>query len=150
MGRFFSDPVERALKYIYYDLRARRGQEGFQLLQQAVRDGDADACCLLARCLYGPEYTWPGHNFPVDDRAGDELMRRSVLEGSAIGALLSLRCGVMNRRSWPRPCPSPSRRPLIPCWTRRSTGSLCARCSSATCLLLGRFPGNSGQDPGGF
>ena len=29
MGRFFSDPVERALKYIYYDLRARRGQEGF-------------------------------------------------------------------------------------------------------------------------
>ena len=44
MGRFFSDPVERALKYIYYDLRARRGQEGFQLLQQAVRDGDADAC----------------------------------------------------------------------------------------------------------
>ena len=33
MGRFFSDPVERALKYIYYDLRSRRGQEGFQLLQ---------------------------------------------------------------------------------------------------------------------
>ena len=98
MGRFFSDPVERALKYIYYDLRARRGQEGFQLLQQAVQDGDADACCLLARCLYGPEYTWPGHNFPVDEQAGDEFMRRSVLEGSAIGALLSLRCGVMNRK----------------------------------------------------
>ena len=49
MGRFFSDPVELALKYIYYDLRARRGQEGFQLLQQAAQDGDADACCLLAR-----------------------------------------------------------------------------------------------------
>ena len=98
MGRFFSDPVERALKYIYYDLRSRRGQEGFQLLQQAVQNGDSDACCLLARCLYGPEYTWPGHNFPVDEQAGDELMRRSVLEGSAIGTLLSLRCGVMNRK----------------------------------------------------
>lgn len=81
MGQFFSDPVERALKYIYYDLRAGRGQEGFQLLQQAAADGDADACCLLARCLYGPEYTWPGHNFPQDERAGDELMRRSVLGG---------------------------------------------------------------------
>lgn len=40
----------------------------------------------------------PGHNFPQDERAGDELMRRSVLEGSAIGALLSLRCGVMDRQ----------------------------------------------------
>ena len=37
MGRFFSDPEEQVLKYIYYyDLRSRRGQEGFQLLQQAV------------------------------------------------------------------------------------------------------------------
>ena len=98
MGRFFSDPVERALKYIYYDLRAGQGQEGFRLLQQAAQDGDADACCLLARCLYGPEYTWPGHNFPVDEQAGDELMRHSVLAGSAIGALLSLRSGVLDRR----------------------------------------------------
>ena len=96
MGRFFSDPVEQALKYIYYDLRARRGQEGFQLLEQAVKDGDADACCLLARCLYGPEYTWPGHQFPVDEEAGDELMRRSVLGGSAIGTLIAMRCGVMS------------------------------------------------------
>lgn len=98
MGQFFSDPVERALKCIYYDLHAGRGQEGFRLLEQAVQDGDADACCLLARCLYGPEYTWPGHNFPVDGQAGDELMRQSVLRGSAIGALLSLRSGVMDRQ----------------------------------------------------
>lgn len=98
MGQFFSDSVERALKYIYYDLRSQRGAEGFCLLEQAVDAGDADACCLLARCLYGPEYTWPGHRFPTDEKAGDELMRRSVLEGSAIGTLLSLRCGVMNRQ----------------------------------------------------
>ena len=98
MGRFFSDRVETALKDIYYDLAAGRGEEGFRLLQEAAQEGDADACCLLARCLYGPEYTWPGHNFPVDGRAGDQLMRRSVEEGSAIGALLSLRSGVMNRR----------------------------------------------------
>ena len=87
MGRFFSDRVETALKDIYYDLAAGQGQEGFRLLQEAAQDGDADACCLLARCLYGPEYTWPGHGFPVDDRAGDELMRRSVL-----GAVLSGCC----------------------------------------------------------
>ena len=98
MGRFFSDRVETALKYIYYDMGAGRGQEGLQLLQEAVWDGDADACCLLARCLYGPEYTWPGHDFPVDEQTGYELMRRSVLGGSAIGTLLSLRSGVMDRQ----------------------------------------------------
>lgn len=96
MGQFFSDSVEQALKYIYYDLRSGRGQEGFRLLEQAVEEGDADACCLLARCLYGPEYTWPGHGFPVDEERGDALMRQSVLGGSAIGTLISLRCGVMD------------------------------------------------------
>ena len=98
MGRFFSDRVETALKDIYYDLAAGRGEEGFRLLQEAAPDGDARACFLLTRCLYGPEYTWPGHNFPVDGRAGDQLMRRSVEAGSAMGALLSLRSGVMDRR----------------------------------------------------
>lgn len=35
MGRFFSDKVETAIRYIYYDLGAQRGQEGFRLLQEA-------------------------------------------------------------------------------------------------------------------
>ena len=46
MGRFFSDRVETALEYIYYDMGAGQVREGFRLLQQAVRD--RDACCLLA------------------------------------------------------------------------------------------------------
>lgn len=95
MGRFFSDEVEQALQYIYYDLKAGRGKEGFRLLEQAVAAGDADACCLLARCLYGPEYTWPGHGFPADEKRGDDLMRQSVLGGSALGTLISMRCGVL-------------------------------------------------------
>ena len=70
MGRFFSEAVERALKYIYYDLRAQRGQEGFRLLEQAVQDGDADACCLLARCLYGPNTPGRGTISPWMSRRG--------------------------------------------------------------------------------
>lgn len=96
MGRFFSDKVETAIHCIYYDLAAGRGQEGFRLLQEACALGDADAYCLLARCLYGQEYTWVGHNFPVDEEKGDELLRESVLRGSALGTLIAMRSGVMN------------------------------------------------------
>lgn len=97
MGRFFSDKVETAIPYIYYDLGAQRGQEGFRLLQEACREGDADAYCLLARCLYGQEYTWLGHDFPVDEDAADELIYQSVMMGSALGTLIAMRCGVMNK-----------------------------------------------------
>lgn len=97
MGRFFSDKVETAIRYIYYDLGAQRGQEGFRLLQEACREGDADAYCLLARCLYGQEYTWLGHDFPVDEDAADELIYQSVMMGSALGTLIAMRCGVMNK-----------------------------------------------------
>ena len=97
MGHFFSDKVETAIRYIYYDLGAQRGQEGFRLLQEACREGDADAYCLLARCLYGQEYTWLGHDFPVDEGAADELIYQSVMMGSALGTLIAMRCGVMNK-----------------------------------------------------
>ena len=83
MGQFFSDDVETALRCIYYDLAAGRGQEGLDILEEAARRGDADACCVLARCLYGPEYTWLGHQFPVDADRGDALMRQAVLGGTA-------------------------------------------------------------------
>ena len=96
MGRFFSDAVETAIRCIYCDLAAGRGEEGFQLLEETASEGDADACCLLARCLYGPEYVWRGHQFPTDERRGDALMRQAVLRGSAVAALTALRCGVMD------------------------------------------------------
>ena len=38
MGYFFSEPVERALKYIYYEMGSGRGQEGFRLLEQAAEE----------------------------------------------------------------------------------------------------------------
>ena len=58
MGRFFSDVVEQALKDIYYDVAARRGQESFKRLEQASAAGDGDATCILARCLCGHQYVW--------------------------------------------------------------------------------------------
>ena len=77
MGKCFSDPVEQALQYIYYNVRTGQGKEGFELLEKASAAGDGDASCVLARCLCGYQYVWSGHKFPEDDaRATD---RKSVV-----------------------------------------------------------------------
>lgn len=93
MGKFFSDEVEQALQYIYYDERAGRGKEGFELLERAAAAGDGDACCVLARCLWGPQYVWHGHGFPEDDDRASELLRKAVERGSALAVLVAMRVG---------------------------------------------------------
>lgn len=97
MGKFFSDSVEKALQYIYYENRTggRRGQEGLKLLNDAAAAGDGDAACILARCLCGTSYVWSGHHFPEDDERAEQLLVQSVTRGSAIGALVAMRSGVM-------------------------------------------------------
>ena len=39
MGRCFSDEVEQALQYIYYDMRAGKGAEGLQILERRPPPG---------------------------------------------------------------------------------------------------------------
>lgn len=93
MGNCFSDEVERALTYIYYDLRAGKGAEGLMLLQRASDAGDGDASCILARCYCGNQYVWSGHDFPEDDDRAVMLIHRAVEQGSGIGVLVALRTG---------------------------------------------------------
>lgn len=91
MGKFFSDTVEQALEYVCYNERAGRGKEGFAMLEEASAAGDGDASCILARCLWGPEFIWSGHQFQEDDARGEKLICLSVEQGSAIGTLLAVR-----------------------------------------------------------
>ena len=93
MGKCFSDAVEQALRYIYYDLRSGKGAEGLALLEQASMAGDGDASCILARCYCGIQYVWSGHDFPEDDEKATMLIRRSVEQGSAIGVMVAMRTG---------------------------------------------------------
>lgn len=93
MANVFSDKVQQALEYIYYNERAQKGQEGFALLEEAVKEGDADAMCILARCYCGSQYVWAGHNFPEDDHKATKLLHQSAEKGSAIGVLVALRSG---------------------------------------------------------
>ncbi len=93
MGKCFSDTVEQALQFIYYNLRDRKGAEGFRLLEQASAAGDGDASCILARCYCGSQYVWSGHDFPEDDDKATMLIHKSVEQGSGIGVMVALRTG---------------------------------------------------------
>ena len=106
MGKFFSDEVEQALQYIYYDNRlgGRRGQEGFDLLVKASEAGDGDADCVLARCLSGVQYVWSGHHFPEDDQKVMKLLHRSIQRCSALWVLVGKRSGALTP-VWQSKCP---------------------------------------------
>lgn len=93
MGKCYSDAVERALEYLYYHEKERKGQEALELLKQASEAGDGDATCILARCMCGSQYVWEGHGFPDNDKEAARLLHRSVEQGSALGVLVSLRSG---------------------------------------------------------
>ncbi|MEY8339101.1 tetratricopeptide repeat protein [Lachnospiraceae bacterium 62-35] len=97
MGKCFSDEVELALKYIYYDLRAGKGEEGLTLLKAASDAGDGDASCILARCYCGSQYVWSGHDFPEDDDKAVALLRKSIDQGSAVGVLVAMRTGELTQ-----------------------------------------------------
>lgn len=99
MGEFFSDEVEKALELIYYKLREQRGKEGFELLEKAYRNGDADAAYLLSRCYSGSQYVWKYHGFPVDDDKVEQLIHESIRGGSAMGVLGSMRCGLFDKQA---------------------------------------------------
>lgn len=91
MGKCFSDAVEEALRYIYYDVRLGKGAEGLELLKKASAEGDGDASCILARCMMGPQYVWSGHQFPYDENFM-EYLNKSVEQGSALGVMVAVRC----------------------------------------------------------
>ena len=93
MEKGFSNEVKQALNDIYYNVGTRKGAEGFALLEQASAAGDGDASCILARCLCGKQYVWPGHGFPVDDARVEQLLHKSVEQGSALGVLVCMRTG---------------------------------------------------------
>ncbi len=90
MGRFFSDRVEQALQYIYYDMSSGRvvdGSRGIVLLEEAVSMWDADAMFLLARCISGKRFSWPGHLFEEDWDRALKLYKESIVNGSSLGML---------------------------------------------------------------
>ncbi len=94
MGRFFSNEVEEALGYIYYDMAkgvVLNGDRGVEILEDAVANGDYDAMYFLARCMSGDMFMWKGHLFKEDWNSAVKLYKQSILGGSSIGILGGIR-----------------------------------------------------------
>jgi TPR repeat protein len=106
-GGAYAAKVERAIGLVWtsYDPAAMR--RGYDLLEEAAEEGDADACCYLARCHMGEEYVWSGGGFVRDEALAAHYMAQSVLRGSASGAISALRMGMLTPELRDAmPCPS--------------------------------------------
>jgi len=95
MGKYFSDVVDKAIEDIYYCYDSGRAAAVIEPLSEASNAGDGDAAYILSRCLSGPQYSWAYHPFPEDDAGVERLIKRSIRQGSAIGVLGAMRCGML-------------------------------------------------------
>ena len=95
MGKYFSDVVDQALEDIYYCYDKERAARAAEALFQAAKTGDADAAYILSRCFSGPQYSWDYHPFTAQDDTAEALIRQSIVQGSAMGVLGAMRCGML-------------------------------------------------------
>ena len=95
MGKYFSDPVDNAIQAIYYTYDREAAAASVQPLADAASDGDGDAAYILSRCASGPLYSWDYHPFQPNDEAVEQLIRQSSRQGSAMGVLGAMRCGML-------------------------------------------------------
>ena len=95
MGKYFSDAVDNAIEAIYYTYDRERAAAAVQPLADAANAGDGDAAYILSRCTSGPQYSWDYHPFQPDDDTTEQLIRQSILNGSAMGVLGAMRCGML-------------------------------------------------------
>ena len=95
MGKYFSNAVDSALEAIYYSYDKERAAAALQPLADAANAGDGDAAYILSRCTSGPQYSWKYHPFQDDDEATERLIRKSIMDGSAMGVLGAMRCGML-------------------------------------------------------
>ena len=96
MSKYFSDAVDQAIEAIYYTYDREKAAAAIQPLADAANAGDGDAAYILSRCVSGPQYSWKYHPFQANDEAAEHLVRQSILQGSAMGVLGAMRCGLFS------------------------------------------------------
>lgn len=87
--------VEKAVHLLWADPNCMDGTEARALLEEAVNEGDADACYFLGRTYLGDEFVAPRFGFAYEKKKGIDLFVKSTELGSAIGMFGVLRIGHM-------------------------------------------------------
>lgn len=93
MAYSFDERVVYAIDHLWLHIHSGKGAQAKEKLEEAVRDGDADACYFLGRCYAGSGFISPEHGLPEDDALAKKYFDMSIERGSAIGMLGGMRLG---------------------------------------------------------
>ena len=133
MGKYFSDAVDNAIEAIYYTYDKERAAACLQSLADASNAGDGDASYILSRCTSGPHYSWKDHPFQENDEVTEQLIRKSILQGSAMGVLGAMRCGML----------TPEMEEAMPFATLKEAWNTVYEKAQAGCLFAMNMIGNT-------
>ena len=133
MGKYFSDVVDKALEDIYYCYDNQRAKAALAALQSAAAAGDGDASYIASRCLSGPQYSWKYHPYPEDDDGVEYYVRQSIRQGSAMGVLGAMRCGML----------TPEMEEVMPFKTLKEAWEVVREKAEAGCLFAQNMIGNT-------
>lgn len=133
MGKYFSDAVDNAIEAIYYTYDQERAAAAIQPLADAANAGDGDAAYILSRCVSGPQYSWKYHPFQENDEVTEQLIRKSILQGSAMGVLGAMRCGML----------TPEMEEAMPFATLKEAWNTVYEKAQAGCLFAMNMIGNT-------
>ena len=133
MGKYFSDAVDNALEAIYYCYDRQRAADAVQPLADAANAGDGDAAYILSRCTSGPQYSWTYHPFQENDEVTEQLIRQSIAQGSAMGVLGAMRCGML----------TPEMEEVMPFANLKEAWNVVLEKAEAGCLFCQNMIGNT-------
>ena len=133
MGKYFSDTVDNAIEAIYYTYDKERAAACLQSLADASNAGDGDASYILSRCTSGPQYSWKYHPFQENDEVTEQLIRKIILQGSAMGVLGAMRCGML----------TPEMEEAMPFATLKEAWNTVYEKAQAGCLFAMNMIGNT-------
>lgn len=93
MGTQLNEKVEQAVKILWGKVDPEKGAEAKKWLEEAVEEGDGDACFYLARCYFGKCFINPAFGFEENDPKGEAILEKGLERGSAIAMFGARRVG---------------------------------------------------------
>lgn len=95
MDFFFNETIDNAIDAIFYKHNIEKAHKALEDLKKLADKGDADAMYLIARCYGGRDFCWKYFNFPKNDALVYKYLKESIINGSAIGVIGSMRAGAL-------------------------------------------------------